>query len=159
MNSRNLHCSIGKERLNDQWHHWFIAGSHFWASLSWFIFPLLSPARKFIVKTDYSRIYTGVFPPFCPQSSLCLDFQQETTARADYSQIYTLTVFAYLHWFNIKLFLDASEGLLNSKRSTHKQSSSSQSFWGVQSESEEIFIHSVVNIMHRMMNHILWLLP
>lgn len=63
----------------------------------WFIFPLLSPDRKFIVKTDYSRIYTGVFPPFCPQSSLCLDFQQETTARADYSQIYTHTVFAYLH--------------------------------------------------------------
>lgn len=51
------------------------------------------------------------FFPFCPQSSLCLDSQQETTAFRDYSQIYTLTVFAYL--FRLKVqscFWDVSEG-------------------------------------------------
>lgn len=48
------------------------------------------------MKTDYSHIYTGVFPLFCPQPSLCLELQQETTALPDYSQIYTLAVFADL---------------------------------------------------------------
>lgn len=69
--------------------------SHF-LSISLLVYFLSAQYRKFIVKTDYSRIYTGVFPLFCPQSSLCLDLQQETTAFPDYSKIYTLAVFAYL---------------------------------------------------------------
>lgn len=58
------------------------------------IFSLLSQNRKFIVETDYSRIYAAFPPPpsFCPQSSPCLDSQQETTAWPDYSKIYTLAV-------------------------------------------------------------------
>lgn len=53
------------------------------------------------MKTDYSCICAGVFPLFCSQSTLCLDSQQETTAFPDYSQIYTVAVFAYLFWFDV----------------------------------------------------------
>lgn len=59
------------------------------------------------MKTDYSTIYTVVFAPFCPQSSLCLELQQETTALTDYSQIYKLAGLAYLFLLRDKV----SEGL------------------------------------------------
>lgn len=55
-----------------------------------FIFPLPSQGRKFIVKADYSSIYSPLSHPLlCPGHSRCLDFQQEATASPDYSQTYT----------------------------------------------------------------------
>ena len=120
LNSRNRHCSSGKERLrkwwrqrSGPWHHWFIAWclDSFSDHLSPSLFSLCSVRTGSLLWRLITAVFTLVFfPPFCPQSSLCLDLQQETTAFPDYSQIYT--VFAYLFWFKVQsCFSDVSEGL------------------------------------------------
>lgn len=148
-----------------QWHHWFI---------TWYLVSFsehlseqrenkLGQNRKFIVKTDYRRIYTGVFSLFCPQSSLCLDLQQETTASPDYSQIYTLAVFAYLCWFKVQSCFWMPPRYFLTSKCLHfgdiKSTVPQLSVWGVQHDSKEIFFDSTIDVIHRMMNHAKTFMP
>lgn len=116
------------------------------------LFSLCSVRAGSLLCRLITDIFTLVFfPPFCPQSSLCLDLLQETTASPDYSQIYTLAVFAYLCWFNMQLFLVASEGPFNFEKVCtfqiqNEQFPSSRGFGRLKHDSYEIFIDSIVDV-------------
>lgn len=74
-------------------------GLIFWASL--LVYFLSAQSGQEVYSEDWLQqyIYVGVFPSFCPRPLLCLELQQETAALPDYSQTYTVSVFAYLLWF------------------------------------------------------------
>lgn len=104
LRGRNRCCSPGRERLRKpwrqqsaQWHHWFIAWfSVSFLSISFGLFSLRSLRTGSLLRGLITAVFTACFPPVCSQCRLCLELRQETPVFPDYSQIYTLLIFAYL---------------------------------------------------------------
>ena len=123
-----------------------VFGQHFSrASLSPRLFSLCSVRTGSLLWRLITAVFTLVFfPLLCPQSSLCLDSQQETTAFPDYRQIYTLAVLLISSDLMYTVVFGRLWGTFEFWKCLHfcemNISFAPDVIWGVKHDSEETFL-------------------